>query len=169
MLNLLINFSQEVLPISRKLGERVLESCATKLKPYLAQAVKTLEMSLDDYSKVVASICKDASDDAEQNEVHASDEHVVISFSCFKFKIFNWFYFLLLAASLLHSAVDPAFFPSASFHHIVYIRFIFLLSKLPSCSTATSLPIAMFSLNLVPYQGIENFHACIYFLFIALA
>lgn len=76
--------SQEVLPIARKLGERVLESCSTKLKPYLVQAVKTLDISLDDYSKVVASICQDASDDAEQNEVHASDEHMVISFSCFK-------------------------------------------------------------------------------------
>ncbi|XP_048331363.2 sister chromatid cohesion protein PDS5 homolog C [Ziziphus jujuba] len=68
--------NEEVLPISRKLGERVLESCATKLKPYLAQAVKTLEISLDDYSKIVTSICEDASDDAEQNDVHASDEHM---------------------------------------------------------------------------------------------
>ncbi|KAL5854239.1 hypothetical protein ACOSQ4_004041 [Xanthoceras sorbifolium] len=33
--------NEEVLPIARKLGEKVLESSAAKLKPYLLQAVKT--------------------------------------------------------------------------------------------------------------------------------
>lgn len=78
-----IFFFQEVLPVARKLGERVLESCATKLKPYLVQAIKSSDISLDDYSKVLSSICQVASDDTEQNEVHASDEHMVISFNCF--------------------------------------------------------------------------------------
>ncbi|MCI04062.1 sister chromatid cohesion protein PDS5-like protein, partial [Trifolium medium] len=61
---------QEVLPIARKLGERVLESCATRLKPYLEQAVNTLGISLDDYSEVLASVCRDASDNLAQNDVH---------------------------------------------------------------------------------------------------
>ncbi|XP_024032364.1 uncharacterized protein LOC112094889, partial [Morus notabilis] len=69
------NDNEEVLPIARRLGERVLESCATKIKPYLVQAVKTLDITLDDYSKVVATICQDADDNVEQNEVLVSTEN----------------------------------------------------------------------------------------------
>lgn len=43
-----------------KLGERVFEKCGVKLKPYLTRTVKSLGISLDDYSEVVASICKEA-------------------------------------------------------------------------------------------------------------
>ncbi|XAR69997.1 hypothetical protein NMG60_11001803 [Bertholletia excelsa] len=49
--------NKEVLPIARKLGERVFENCAAKLKPYLIQAKKSLDFSLDDYSKVITAIC----------------------------------------------------------------------------------------------------------------
>lgn len=42
--------NQEVLPIAQKLGEKVFENCASKLKPCLMQAVKSLGISLDDYS-----------------------------------------------------------------------------------------------------------------------
>ncbi|GAB4836783.1 hypothetical protein Ancab_001695 [Ancistrocladus abbreviatus] len=48
---------KEVLPVARKLGEKVLENCATKLKPYLEQAVKSIGTPLDAYSKVVGKIC----------------------------------------------------------------------------------------------------------------
>jgi len=68
---------QEVLPIARKLGERVLEGCATRLKPYLLQAVNTLGISLDGYSDVLASICKETSDNLVQNDVCATSGHVV--------------------------------------------------------------------------------------------
>lgn len=59
------------------MGERVLELCAAKVKPYLVQAVKDLGISLDDYSKVVTTICQDADGGVEQNEVQASDENTV--------------------------------------------------------------------------------------------
>ncbi|KAJ1396294.1 Armadillo-type fold [Sesbania bispinosa] len=68
---------EEVLAIARKLGERVLESCATRLKPYLGQAVNTLGISLDDYSNVLSSICQDASGNMVQNDVCATSDHVV--------------------------------------------------------------------------------------------
>ncbi|KAF4353489.1 hypothetical protein F8388_013781 [Cannabis sativa] len=68
--------NKDVLPIARKLGERVLEICAPKVKPYLVQAVKDLGISLDDYSKVLSTICQDADGDVEQNEVQASDENM---------------------------------------------------------------------------------------------
>ncbi|XP_028782650.1 microtubule-associated protein futsch [Neltuma alba] len=61
-----------VLPLAKKLGERVLESCATKLKPYLVQAVSTLGISLDDYSKVLATICQETPGSAEQNDADES-------------------------------------------------------------------------------------------------
>ncbi|GMN35304.1 hypothetical protein TIFTF001_005216 [Ficus carica] len=70
------NDNEEVLPNARRLGEKVLESCTLKVKPYLVQAVKTLDIKLDDYSKVVAAICQDAHANVEQNEVHASDEYM---------------------------------------------------------------------------------------------
>ncbi|CAK9146640.1 unnamed protein product [Ilex paraguariensis] len=50
--------NEEVLPIARKLGERVLENCGVKLKSVLTQAVRSLGASLDDYSKVVTSLCE---------------------------------------------------------------------------------------------------------------
>ncbi|XP_058221930.1 sister chromatid cohesion protein PDS5 homolog C-like isoform X2 [Rhododendron vialii] len=49
--------NQEVLPIARKLGKRVFEKCSMKLKPCLVQAKKCLGFSLDDYSKIISSIC----------------------------------------------------------------------------------------------------------------
>ncbi|CAI9759700.1 unnamed protein product [Fraxinus pennsylvanica] len=52
--------SEELLPVAIKLGERVFEKCGAKLKPYLTRIVKSLAISLDDYSEVVASICKEA-------------------------------------------------------------------------------------------------------------
>lgn len=65
------------MPNARNLGERILESCATKLKPYLVQAVNTLSISLDNYSKVLASICQETAGSLEQNDVCASSENVV--------------------------------------------------------------------------------------------
>ncbi|KHN29622.1 uncharacterized protein LOC114408912 isoform X1 [Glycine soja] len=69
--------NEEVFPIAQKLGERVLDSCATKLKPYLVQAVKSLGISVDDYSTVLASICQeDTSNDLEKNDICVTSEHV---------------------------------------------------------------------------------------------
>lgn len=69
--------NEEILPIARKLGERVLDNCSTKLKPYLVQAVKTLGISFDDYSDVVASICKDLSGSLEPSNLHDAGENAV--------------------------------------------------------------------------------------------
>ncbi|KAL5558219.1 hypothetical protein UlMin_034430 [Ulmus minor] len=64
------NGNEEVLPAARRLCEKVLSSCSDKIKRALAQAVKSLGLTVDDYSRVVASICNDPSgDNAVQNEV----------------------------------------------------------------------------------------------------
>lgn len=75
-MNLLFAFTvlQEVLPVARKLGEKVLENCATKVKPYLQHAVKSLGISLDEYNEIVFSICQEISGTVEQTDVHATDE-----------------------------------------------------------------------------------------------
>ncbi|CAN0855088.1 Sister chromatid cohesion protein PDS5 homolog C [Linum grandiflorum] len=68
--------NQEVLPVARKLGEKVLESCAEKIKPYLVDALKSLQTSPDDYWDVIGSICQDVSVDdidvAAKNKVETS-------------------------------------------------------------------------------------------------
>ncbi|KAG8375828.1 hypothetical protein BUALT_Bualt10G0140900 [Buddleja alternifolia] len=53
--------NEAVLPIAKKLAERVIQNCADKLRPCLTQAVKTLDASLDDYIEVVASLCRENS------------------------------------------------------------------------------------------------------------
>uniref|UniRef100_A0A2P2LRF1 Uncharacterized protein MANES_16G128500 n=1 Tax=Rhizophora mucronata TaxID=61149 RepID=A0A2P2LRF1_RHIMU len=76
--------SKEVVPVSRKLGKKVLESCASKVKPYLVHAVKSLGLSLDDYNDVVATICQDMCGTDEQNDVHAAVENKVVFLSFFR-------------------------------------------------------------------------------------
>lgn len=76
-LTLIIIVIQEAFPIAKKLGERVLESCATKLKPYLGQAVKSLGIPMGDYSLVLSSICQDTSDALEKNYTCVTSEHTV--------------------------------------------------------------------------------------------
>ncbi|CAL0327176.1 unnamed protein product [Lupinus luteus] len=68
--------NEEVFPTAKKLGVRVLESCATKLKPYILQAVKSLGISLDDYSMILSSISQGASDSLEQNDIFVTREQM---------------------------------------------------------------------------------------------
>lgn len=53
-----MSYQQEVLPIAKKLAEKVIKNGADKLRPCLAKVVNTLNASLDDYNEVVASVCK---------------------------------------------------------------------------------------------------------------
>ncbi|GFZ08299.1 hypothetical protein Acr_20g0001070 [Actinidia rufa] len=67
--------NQEILPIARKLGERVFGNCAVKLKPCLKQAMKSLGFSLDDYSEVIASICDGANGAVGHSDDNVGGEH----------------------------------------------------------------------------------------------
>ncbi|XP_017700030.2 uncharacterized protein LOC103714235 isoform X2 [Phoenix dactylifera] len=64
--------NQDVLPIAHKLGEKVMSNCTAKLKPYMRELVKSMGVSLSQYSKIVASICQESSDGMEQNDANAS-------------------------------------------------------------------------------------------------
>ncbi|KAH6757885.1 hypothetical protein C2S52_023207 [Perilla frutescens var. hirtella] len=54
--------NQDVAMVAKQLAERVLQNSADKLRPYLRQAVTSLETSMDDYSEVVASVCRENTD-----------------------------------------------------------------------------------------------------------
>ncbi|KAL6012141.1 hypothetical protein ACLOJK_002619 [Asimina triloba] len=54
--------NQDTSPIPFKLGEKVISNCSVKLKSYLIREVESAGISLDDYSKVVTSICQEKSE-----------------------------------------------------------------------------------------------------------
>lgn len=71
----------EVSQVSRRLAEQVLSKCASKLKNYLTEAVKSSGVSLDKYSKIVASICEGTfsalqQDQLVENEKEDSQGHL---------------------------------------------------------------------------------------------
>ncbi|KAG2245268.1 hypothetical protein Bca52824_092868 [Brassica carinata] len=71
----------EVSQVSRRLAEQVLSKCASKLKNYLTEAVKSSGVSLDKYSKIVASICEGTfsalqHDQLVENEKEDSQGHL---------------------------------------------------------------------------------------------
>ncbi|XP_011073330.1 uncharacterized protein LOC105158314 [Sesamum indicum] len=51
--------NQNTSSISWDLGKKVLENCATKVQPYLREAVKAMDLALEDYAEIVTSICHD--------------------------------------------------------------------------------------------------------------
>ncbi|KAL3656099.1 hypothetical protein CASFOL_000495 [Castilleja foliolosa] len=70
--------NEAVMPIAKKLAERVIQNSADRLRPYLADVVKSLDASLDDYGEVVASVCRENTDIVgNSNESISRDEPVV--------------------------------------------------------------------------------------------
>ncbi|KAL0687153.1 hypothetical protein Bca4012_086830 [Brassica carinata] len=75
----------EVPQVSRSLAEQVLSKCASKLRNYLTEAVKSSGVSLDKYSKVVASICEGTFSALQQDQLAENEKelHSLIPFSQF--------------------------------------------------------------------------------------
>ncbi|XP_051137192.1 sister chromatid cohesion protein PDS5 homolog C-like [Andrographis paniculata] len=66
--------NEAVLPIAKKLAERVIQNTADKIRPYMAQAVKSLDASVDDFSEVVSSLFGKNSDvDGHSNDCNSKD------------------------------------------------------------------------------------------------
>ncbi|XP_019183966.1 PREDICTED: uncharacterized protein LOC109178882 isoform X2 [Ipomoea nil] len=59
--------NEEIKPIGKRLAESVVVNCASKLKPYITHAVKSLGISLDEYSEVLSSILQGTPVAAEHN------------------------------------------------------------------------------------------------------
>ncbi|CAN6919684.1 unnamed protein product [Brassica oleracea] len=64
----------EVPQVSRSLAEQVLSKCASKLRNYLTEAVKSSGVSLDKYSKVVASICEGTFSALQQDQLAENEK-----------------------------------------------------------------------------------------------
>ncbi|KAL8090124.1 uncharacterized protein LOC141697242 isoform X2 [Apium graveolens] len=69
--------NEEIPTIARKLGEGVFAKCAVKLKSFLQQAVEFSGLSLDGYSKIVATICNGSNGEVELDNVNVSEDQVV--------------------------------------------------------------------------------------------
>ncbi|XVF74848.1 hypothetical protein PTKIN_Ptkin13bG0143900 [Pterospermum kingtungense] len=69
--------NQNISPISWKLGEKVIANCAHKIKPYLMEAVQSMDIALNEYSSIIASICQSESDNLEYYHVDKSGDHLV--------------------------------------------------------------------------------------------
>lgn len=71
------NQDQTVSPISWKLGEKVIENCSAKLKSYLVEAVKSMDIALDDYAEIVASVYQNGSDALKNDNDNDSGKNLV--------------------------------------------------------------------------------------------
>ncbi|PKI53232.1 hypothetical protein CRG98_026364 [Punica granatum] len=69
--------NEGILPAAKKLGEKVLENCASKLNAALGQALKSLGTSADDYSEVVSLICRNNNAEKSRVDANAAGEHEV--------------------------------------------------------------------------------------------
>ncbi|KAJ3679543.1 hypothetical protein LUZ60_017554 [Juncus effusus] len=75
LLNSVKKERKEMVPVSFKLGEKVIRNCAEKLKPALINATQD---DLNSYSKFVVSLCQDGSEAMEeQSDVEASAKNAV--------------------------------------------------------------------------------------------
>ncbi|KAG6409462.1 hypothetical protein SASPL_127502 [Salvia splendens] len=68
--------------IAKKLAERVIQNSADKLRPYLQQAVKSLGTSFNEYSEVVASVCRENTDTVGHSNESISKNQPVVKEKC---------------------------------------------------------------------------------------
>ncbi|URE05711.1 PDS5, regulator of cohesion maintenance, partial [Musa troglodytarum] len=68
------SYKKDILPVARRLGEKVISKCAGKLKPYLVELSESTGMPLNTYGEVVASICQERLDSIEQNDIDDSKQ-----------------------------------------------------------------------------------------------
>ncbi|XP_042038996.1 nucleolar protein dao-5-like [Salvia splendens] len=68
--------------IAKKLAEKVIQNSADKLRPYLQQAVKSLGTSFNEYSEVVASVCRENTDTVGHGNESISKDQPVVEEKC---------------------------------------------------------------------------------------
>ncbi|MQM13045.1 hypothetical protein Taro_045969 [Colocasia esculenta] len=66
----------DILPVARRLAEKVIGNCAIKLKPCLMEVVQSSGGQLSDYSKIITTVCEESSDVLKNNGLNASGECV---------------------------------------------------------------------------------------------
>ncbi|KAK9699893.1 hypothetical protein RND81_08G202200 [Saponaria officinalis] len=75
ILNVLKKEGQEVLPIARQLGEKVIVNCASKLRPYLLPAIRSTGASLNDYIKAVTDVYQTGDEAVEPIDGDAANKN----------------------------------------------------------------------------------------------
>lgn len=71
--------NEAVLPVAKKLAEKVIQNTADKIRPYITQAVKALNASLDDFSEVVSSLGRANSGvDGNKNDCNVKVQPVAV-------------------------------------------------------------------------------------------
>ncbi|CAM8892357.1 unnamed protein product [Rhodiola kirilowii] len=68
LLSVLKKENKDALPIAKRLGEKVVQKCAAKLKPCIVEAIKSLRINLLDYDFVVTLACQIVPDHNPLNE-----------------------------------------------------------------------------------------------------
>lgn len=68
---------QDVSQIARRLVEKVIGNCASKLKPCLMETVRSLGTPLEGYSEIVASLCQGNSDVVGSHDLSISGKCLV--------------------------------------------------------------------------------------------
>ncbi|KAJ0984877.1 hypothetical protein J5N97_003233 [Dioscorea zingiberensis] len=66
--------SEDVLPTTRRLAEKVIANCGTRLKPYLVEEVQSMGAPLSEYSDIVTTICQGSSE--AHAGLHSSRVHM---------------------------------------------------------------------------------------------
>ncbi|KAL1552219.1 sister chromatid cohesion protein PDS5 C-like isoform X3 [Salvia divinorum] len=74
--------NQDASSFARKLAERVIQNSADKLRPYLRQAVTSSGASFDEYSEVVASVCRENTDTVGHSNESISKNQPVVEEKC---------------------------------------------------------------------------------------
>ncbi|KDP41978.1 hypothetical protein JCGZ_26996 [Jatropha curcas] len=69
--------NQNVFSTSWKLGKEVIGNCAAKIQPYVLKAVNSLGVSVDSYDEVIASICRNATDNVKSFYAPDSEKHLI--------------------------------------------------------------------------------------------
>ena len=55
---------QDILPPARTLAVKVIKNCASKLKPYLMEAIESIGAPMTAYSNIVATVCQEGSEES---------------------------------------------------------------------------------------------------------
>lgn len=101
----------------------MIRSCSDKLRPYLPPALKTLDASLEDYSEVVAAVCRGDNGTCAQS----NDDNIVRAPSVCSFLVCNfvisflsavemniWLFFCLVAIGFCKAHICVIFSPDVS-------------------------------------------------------
>lgn len=73
---------QDILPVVRKLGEKIIKNCAAKFIPHFLGLSQSVGSFSNNSSKVVDSVCQESYGGRTQNDTNVSGE-IMVRMSCY--------------------------------------------------------------------------------------